>query len=62
MTTTEEAKARFAKFIDDGIAAHPVEARIIRKVYKALAKAGTPIVSTWDREESVPVSNIREVF
>ena len=63
MTTTEEAaQARFARFIDDGIAAHPVEARLIRKVRKALKDAGDPIVKVWDREEMTKVSTLRELF
>ncbi len=63
MTTTEEAAlARFARFIDDGIAAHPVEARLIRKVRKALEKAGDPIVKVDDREEVTDVVTLRDVY
>ena len=62
MITTEEAKARFAKFIDDGIAARPVEARLIRKIRKALEAAGTPVVKVWDSEEWVEVTTLRDLY
>lgn len=30
---------------------HPVETKIVRKVIRALKKAGTPVVAIWDAEE-----------
>ncbi|AUX82709.1 hypothetical protein PBI_KNOX_60 [Microbacterium phage Knox] len=52
----------FKKFIDDAIAASPVEAKLTRKVYRALRAAGQPVVAVWDSEERVPVKNEREML
>ena len=37
-------------FIAEQIKARPIEATLVRKVYKALKKAGTPIVKVYDGE------------
>lgn len=49
-------------FIAAQIAARPIEARIVRKVYRALRDAGTPIVAAYDGEEQVPVSTLQDVL
>lgn len=38
----------YAERIAQAIAARPVEARLVRKVYRALNSAGTPITRVWD--------------
>lgn len=58
---TEAAKARFKVFIDEAIAAHPTEARLIRRLWWKAAKEGNPVVSTWDHEEAVEVKSLREL-
>ncbi|QDM56734.1 hypothetical protein SEA_VELENE_60 [Microbacterium phage Velene] len=52
----------FKKFIDEAIANSPVEAKLTRKVYRALRAAGQPVVAVWDSEERVPVKNEREML
>jgi len=37
------------------------EAKIVRRVFDALAAAGTPIVSVWDGEESTPATTRKAV-
>jgi hypothetical protein len=44
------------------VEALPAEATTVRKVWKALKDAGNPVVSVWDGEESIPVSNRDEVL
>jgi hypothetical protein len=58
MTTTD----RFREFIDSQIKANPVEARITRKVVKALREAGTPVVTVWDTGVHTPVKTTRDVL
>ena len=57
--TSEE---RLAEFIAKGIKDSPIEAKIIKRIYKALAKAGNPIVSVWDGEDDNAVSSLQEVY
>lgn len=52
----------FTKFIDEGIASCPTEAKILRKIIRALKKAGTPVVSVFDGAEYVDVETERQVF
>lgn len=49
------------KFIAEQIEARPIEAKIVKKIVKALEKAGTPVVAVWDGEERTPVSGLEEV-
>lgn len=49
-------------YLDEQIAARPIEATLIRKVYKALKKAGTPVVKGYDREEWVEFTSQDEVL
>jgi len=42
-------------FIAEQIKGRPIEAKIVRKVVKALNKAHDPITSIWDGEEHTPV-------
>lgn len=49
-------------YLDEQIAARPIEATLIRKVYKALKKAGTPVVKGYDREEWVEFKSQDEVL
>ena len=51
----------FKAYIDSAIKAMPAESRIIKKVYTAMKKAGTPIVKTWDGVEHVEARTLREV-
>ncbi|AVR56145.1 hypothetical protein PBI_BEEBEE8_60 [Microbacterium phage BeeBee8] len=52
----------FKKFIDEAIAASPVEAKLTRKVYRALRAAGNPVVKVWDSVEFTSVKNEREML
>jgi hypothetical protein len=52
----------FKKFIDEAIANSPTEAKLTRKVYRALRAAGNPVVAVWDTEERTPVKNEREML
>jgi hypothetical protein len=49
-------------FIDRAIEQNPIEHRIIQKIVKALADAGTPVTSVWDGEESNPVETERDIM
>lgn len=37
------------------------EAKIVRRIVRELAAAGTPIVSVWDGEESTPATKPKEI-
>lgn len=52
----------FEEFIANAIENSPVEASIVRRIYKALEKAGTPVISVFDGEEYTNVSSIEEVL
>ena len=52
----------FQEFINRQIAKNPIEARIVRKIVKALKDAGNPVVSVWDGEEDNPVTTKRDVL
>ncbi|QDP44111.1 hypothetical protein SEA_MCGALLEON_60 [Microbacterium phage McGalleon] len=52
----------FQQFIDEAIKSAPVEAKLTRKVYRALRAAGNPVVKVWDTVESTPVKNEREML
>lgn len=41
---------------------HPIEAKIVRKVIRALKAAGTPVVAVFDGEEKTPVRTEREAM
>lgn len=41
---------------------NPVEAKIVRKVIRALKKAGTPVTMVFDGEEKTPVRTEREAM
>lgn len=63
MTMTEaELKARLDAFIDDQIAHRPIEAKIVRKLVKALKDAGDPVVEVFDSEEYNKVTTKREIL
>ena len=49
-------------YIAEQIAKRPIEATLVRKVYKALKKAGTPIVSGYDYEEKVSLTSQQDVL
>lgn len=51
-----------AQQIAQQIKRRPIEARIVRKVVRALKAAGTPVVKTWDGFEWVEVRTEREVL
>jgi len=50
------------KYLDEQIAARPTEATLIRKIVRALKKAGTPIVKGYDREEWVTFEKESDVL
>jgi hypothetical protein len=49
-------------FIKEQIKARPIEAKITRKVVRALKAAGTPVVKTWDGYESEKVETMQDVL
>ena len=49
-------------YIAEQIKARPIEATLVRKVYKALKKAGTPVVKGYDREEWVSFKSEKDVL
>lgn len=49
-------------FIARQIANSPIEARLVRKVVRALKAAGSPVVSVWDGEEDCPVKSEKDVL
>lgn len=51
----------FDQFIKDNMARNYAEARIIKKLWKALKEAGDPIVAVWDGEEETPVRTLKEL-
>lgn len=57
----EANKVRLDAFIDGQIKHLPIENKILKKIVKALAKAGNPVVSVWDGEEDNKVSGLREI-
>ena len=50
------------QFIAGQIAARPIEARIVRKLYSELAANSERIVKVWDGEEYVNVSSEQDVL
>lgn len=61
--TTEEGRLEwFRVFIDQNMAHNYIEAKIVKKVIKALADAGNPIVQVDDREEVTDVATKREIL
>jgi hypothetical protein len=57
-----DAQTQLDAFIDRAIKQSPIEARIIRKIVKALKEAGNPVVSVWDGEEDNPVKTKRDIM
>lgn len=51
-----------AEFAAEQITARPTEAKIVRKIVRALKAAGDPIVSVWDGEEQVEVSTEADIM
>lgn len=52
----------FEQWITEAIESHPIEAKIVRKVVRALKAAGTPVISVWDGEDSTPVKTEKEIL
>lgn len=52
----------FQQFIDEAIKAAPVEAKITRKVVRALATAGNPVTSVWDGAETTHTRTERDIM
>jgi hypothetical protein len=59
-THTAPSAPTYAERIAQAIADRPIEARILRKVYRALNSAGTPITRVWDGEEWAPITGCTE--
>lgn len=49
-------------FIERQIESRPIEARIVRRIVKALRQAGTPVTAVFDGDETVEVDRVHEVF
>ncbi len=60
-STEEGQKEWFRVFINQNMAHNYVEAKVLRKLYKAFKAAGNPIVKVDDTEEVTDVSTLREV-
>ena len=52
----------FNAYIANAIKNSPIEARIVRKIVKALKDAGNPVVAVDDREEVNPVKSLQDVL
>jgi hypothetical protein len=52
----------FQAFINKAIADNPIEAKLVRKVVRALAKAGHPVSSVWDGVETTSVRTERDIM
>ena len=52
----------FASHEQTQMAYHPTEAKIVRRIIRALKKAGTPVVTIWDGEETTSVRTEREAM
>lgn len=48
-------------FTTEQIAKRPIEADILSRIVNALKRAGNPVVSLWDGEESSPVASTGDV-
>lgn len=53
--------ADFKAFIDENLAAHPAERKVLRKIVKALKDNGTPVTEVYDTEEYTKVSSLRSI-
>lgn len=53
---------RLDAFIKECMEHNHIEAKIVRKIIRALKAAGNPVVSVFDFEEDVPVRTEREIF
>lgn len=51
-----------SNYIAEQITARPVEATLVRKVYKSLKKAGTPIVKVYDGESWEKVESEKDLL
>ena len=61
MPKTYESERYAIPFTHDQIAKRQVEATILSRIYNALKRAGNPVVSLWDGEESSPVDSVGDV-
>lgn len=48
-------------YIAEQIAARPIEARIVKRIYNALKRAGEPVVAVWDGEERTEVKSLDDL-
>lgn len=58
---TYESERYAIPFTTDQIAKRPLEAQILKRIVNALKRAGNPVVSLWDGEESSPVETVGDV-
>jgi hypothetical protein len=49
-------------YIANAVEQCPIEAKIIKRVFNALKRAGTPVISVWDGEEDTPVTDLASVY
>ena len=49
-------------FIQNAVDNNFIEAEIVKRLFKALAAAGNPVVNVWDGEEDNPVTTLEEVY
>lgn len=61
-STEEGRKEWFKVFIDEAIENSPIEARLTRKVIRALKDAGTPVVEVFDGYETEKVTTERSIM
>lgn len=52
----------FQKFIDEAMAARPVERKMLKRIRTALKAAGDPIIEAYDGEETTPVTTLRSLY
>lgn len=53
---------RLRAFLDKAIASSPIEAKIVRRVVRAMKKAGTPVVSVWDGTETIAATSEGDIL
>lgn len=62
MPKVYESERYAIPFTTEQIAKRPREAKILKRIVKALADAGNPVVSLWDGEEHSPVETAGDVI
>lgn len=57
-----ETTAQLDRYIASQIEARPIEAKIIKRIYNTLKRAGFPVKKTWDTVDIERVNSLDEVY